>query len=162
MKRLGFVGIAALVLAVTVGAAGAAPSNKNTGSLTGVCNGSAVTVTFIEHDRSVRAFTASGVAVAKEFAGVFNITFTVGGQNVLQFQDTFLEKKGSQGQGLAGRLVTCTFPETFVDPAFILTAAIAAELAADFPQVNWSSRIGQPVVVSGSGVLTVKALVPGS
>ena len=162
MKRLALVGVAGLIVAsAAVSAAGAAPDNKNTGGLSGTCNGQPFDITFIEHDSSVRAFFPGGVGVAKQFSGVFDITFTVGGQTVLQFQDVFSQDVGIQGKGLAGRLAECTFPEEFVDPPFILTEEIAAELFDAFG-VDLSAYIGEEVVVSGVGVLTVKALLPGA
>jgi hypothetical protein len=163
MRRLALLCAAVAALAVTFGIApaGAAPDNKNTGSLDVVCDPpiGSTQVTFIAQSNGEAAFFANGmfgVIKATSFTGT--VTFSIEGGPTFQFPDEF--GKGGNGQGYQGRLIECT-AQVSDEQQFTLTSDAAAELGAELG-IDLTPYIGSTVHVSDSGTFTAQVILPGA
>jgi len=163
MRRLAILGAAVAALAVTFGIApaGAAPDNKNIGSLDLVCDPpiGSTQATFIAQSNGEAVFFANGmfgVIKASSFAGT--ATFSIEGGPSFQFPDEF--GKGGNGQGYQGRLIKCT-AELGDEQEFTLTADDAAALGAELG-IDLTPYIGSTMHVSDSGTFTAQVILPGA
>lgn len=154
MHRTILASLATAIALGTTSVAAGAPDNKNTTTFTVFCDGVPVLVTTIEHSNGAAAFTSTGVAVAKRFAGTGTFSFSIeGGPTLGPFPDSFDE--GAQGQGFEDKLVACDFTDTFTDtfkanPSFLKAFDLDPDLK------------GATVTVSGDVTGTAWVFVPGA
>ena len=146
---------AILVASTFVGIAAGAPTekNKHTEVISVNCQGLG-TLQIVTMEHSANAFLPDGqVIVAKRFSGTSEFTVTTFDGVVFgPISDSFTE--GVKGKGFEGRLVECSFTESFTE-SFTLDAG-GAEFFGIPPQY-----VGTDVTLNGtfSGVASV--IIPG-
>ena len=166
LSRRGIAGLViagALAMALLLpGAAGAAPNNKNTGTLNFSCGTPIgdVQISFNARNHSVSGFLPNGqVAVFKRGSFVGEDTFVIEGGPTFTLPEESTSPGGA-GQGYEGKLVTCTLPISF-EEEFTLDAEGAAELG-EAAGIDLTPFIGATVHASTTGTFTVQVIVPGS
>jgi hypothetical protein len=161
---VGFAVAGAMVMGLLLpGAAGAAPNNKNTGTLNVSCGPPIgdVQLTFNARNSSVSAFVNGEVAVIKHAGFVGQTTFAVEGGPTftLPEEEDTLGGQG-QGRGYQDKLVTCTMPVSF-EEEFTLDAEGAA-FFGEQAGIDLTPYIGATVHASLTGTFTAQVIVPGS
>jgi membrane-bound inhibitor of C-type lysozyme len=163
MKRIAVIAmaVAGLTLAAPF-AALAAPNNKNTFQIQVECGApiGSTMVTVNARSNSASAFLPDGrVVVAKQFAGTGYLY--VNGTVVAT--ETFMESRGGHGRGHEGRLVTCTFQEVEEIFTGLLTAEVAAMVAAELgvDASVLTPYIGMEVALTAIFDGNVQVMIPG-
>ncbi len=158
MRRLFLViGSALLLAGALVAVASAAPTTKNPNieEIPVDCGGGIGGTVVLSVENSAAAFLPDGqVAVAKQISG--DVSFTVTTFDGAVFGPIFDSfEEGAKGKGFEGRLVECSFTETFTD-TFLLDAGAAAFF--DIPE----GYVGTEVTLEGTVDGTASVIIPGT